>query len=208
MACSRILSLVFRSAWYVAAVFVLLAAATLAGVVRAGSLDPPGGPASTMRPLDTIAPSWLRALASDNGVDPCSSSRFSCVMGGAAVLDRETGLVWEKTPGSSNLTWPNADARCETLSAGSRLGWRLPTVEELLTLADSDGMGLPAGHPFIGVAAAVVGDRYWSVTHFQGVISAGRTVTFFSAADVRFPALGENNTRAWCVRGGQGYDGI
>jgi hypothetical protein len=48
-----------------------------------------------------------------------------------AVLDRETGLVWEQTPDSTAFTWAAALDHCTMLLDGGKLGWRLPTDEEL-----------------------------------------------------------------------------
>lgn len=53
-------------------------------IVLAGTLDPPGPPAPTMRSLEQVTPSWDRVLPANNGgVDGCNSSRFTCVMGRA-----------------------------------------------------------------------------------------------------------------------------
>ena len=68
-------------------------------------------------------PAWDQTLP--------ASTRFIVLtnMNSEAVLDRETGLVWEKTPSSLNLfTWNGAQAafRCNNLNVGGRKGWKLP----------------------------------------------------------------------------------
>ncbi len=139
--------------------------------------------------------------------------------GGEAVLDRETGLVWEREPlhpapmeletGRRN----RADAleHCATKTVGKRLGWRLPSLQELASLVDpagGDGFGrlLPPGHPFIGIEDS----HYWSATtqppsharagvvRFVGLPPAG----FFplQAAGIEFQHF------VWCARGGEGVN--
>src|SRR6202030_435310 len=48
----------------------------------------------------------------------------------AAVLDRETGLVWERSPSQTAGFLEAALTRCKQLTTGGRGGWRLPRVEE------------------------------------------------------------------------------
>src|SRR5207249_6690699 len=62
--------------------------------------------------LSGLPPTWDKVLSADNPLDPCSSSRFKCVMGGEAVRDNETGLVWEKSPDPTPLVWPAARGIC------------------------------------------------------------------------------------------------
>ena len=50
-----------------------------------------------------------------------------------AVLDRETGLVWERSPMKQALLWPNARLVCAQKDIGGRGGWRLPAFNENLT---------------------------------------------------------------------------
>ena len=54
-----------------------------------------------------------------------------------AVLDRETGLVWERTPSTQAVQWPNARLLCAQKGVGGRGGWRLPAFDELSSLVDS-----------------------------------------------------------------------
>jgi hypothetical protein len=122
--------------------------------------------------------------------------------GGAAVLDRETGLVWERSPSMSAFTWLNAQIHCNLLAVGNRKGWRLPTIQELASLVDptQSNPALPAGHPFSNVQLF----SYWSAT--SGATSfGGAWGVNFSFGDVGTDNKPHTNF-VWCVRGGQGVD--
>src|SRR5262245_52732744 len=93
--------------------------------VHAGDLNPPGPPGPTMKPLDEVG-AWSQTLSPEQ--------RFKAVLNGDGVLDRETGLVWEKNPGTSEYKWADAMGYCTTLLKGGRLGWRPPSIEELGSL--------------------------------------------------------------------------
>jgi hypothetical protein len=49
------------------------------------------------------------------------------------VFDKETRLVWEMEPRTELMNWYVAANVCMNENAGGRMGWRLPTVEELLS---------------------------------------------------------------------------
>ena len=83
----------------------------------------------------------------------------------AAVLDRETGLVWEHAPSTAQSNWSDSTYACVNRFFGGRRGWRLPSVVELASLMDPS---LPT--PFI--PTSVFPDfqlgHYWSATTSAG----------------------------------------
>src|SRR4249919_3431545 len=85
-----------------------------------------------------------------------------------AVLDRETGLVWERSPTQVARTWFQAVDYCGDLTTGGRKGWRLPTISELQSLVDptQNAPALSVGHPFLGVlfSTSLAVHFYWSST--------------------------------------------
>lgn len=123
-----------------------------------------------------------------------------------AVFDKETGLVWERSPSTGTLNWYDALAHCNTLAKGGRLGWRLPTLQELASLVDisvpAPGPALPIGHPFSNVAL----DLYWSATTDATDTSHAWIVFFSVGVGVVFDQKKSYAGYVWCVRGGQGVD--
>jgi hypothetical protein len=143
-------------------------------------------------------PSWDQQLP--------AATRFVVLSnwGGAAVLDRETGLVWERSPSTSIFDWLVAQTHCNALGLGNRLGWRLPTLQELASLVDPTvappGPTLPAGHPFTNVQS----NDYWSA-NIDASGGGGAWAVGFDHGGVSIDTEGFN-TFVWCVRGGKGVD--
>jgi hypothetical protein len=186
-----------RLGWAVAAALAVGLLGALAGIVRGGTLDPPGPPSSTMKSLDDIPGSWDRKLSATGG---CASQRFACVLDGTAVLDRETGLVWERQVSAQQpeMLWADAALDCAAHDTGGRLGWRLPTGSELLSLVDGDGpLSLPAGHPFV----LGFDGPFWSST--TDPTNAGQALTVrFSVGETPEPKM--TPAQQICVRSGEG----
>jgi hypothetical protein len=115
-----------------------------------------------------------------------------------AVLDKETGLVWEQSPETSLHSWQDAQDYCFGRYHGDRGGWGLPRLEELSSLLAF----LPAGHPFTNVQS---GSNYWSAT----TRAEDTTQAWTQKATSTIKGWhGKTETNlVWCVRGGRGYDG-
>lgn len=138
-----------------------------------------------------------------------TTKRFTVLtaFGGAAVLDNETGRVWDQSPDTNSRTWFNALSHCYEREIGGRKGWRLPSIEELTSLVDPSvpfllAPTLPAGHPFSNMQSFF----FWSATTRAEFTDAAWVVRFddgdvhlFDKTDDRF---------VWCVRGGKGIDGV
>lgn len=155
-------------------------------------------------------PSWDQKFS--------ATERFLCLSdwNNEAVLDRETGLVWQRSPDSTKQddVWVNATFGCHnlgsggstfggTLPAGNRLGWRLPSVEELASLVDptQNNPALPPGHPFQGIQ----NDKYWTATTDEGTATQAYTVDFTTPDSLVgriFATLKTGQHLYWCVRGG------
>lgn len=156
-------------------------------------------------------PSWDQTLP--------VSTRFIVLsnMGSAAVLDRETGLVWEKSPRTSTVNWYDAHSICNELIVGNRKGWRLPTYQELASLVDPSvpfpGPILPNGHPFVNVQTCgsipgvCLASAYWTVTPETDTVNWPNNIvlamTFICPSCVKFgPISPDTQLNVWCVRGG------
>jgi len=126
------------------------------------------------------------------------------------VLDKETNLVWERSPAVLPTSdWGEAVTHCYQLEVGNRKGWRLPTIEELATLIDTTHLlvppALPSNHPFDIPEGS---GFYWSATTCiaTGCTNHAWRVGIHDGA-VGVETKADADFRAWCVRGGHGYDG-
>jgi hypothetical protein len=146
-------------------------------------------------------PSWDTTVKS-------AAARFKVlpVFKGEAVLDKETGLVWERSPDIGPRDWNSAQFFCMRRNVGNRRGWRLPTIQELVSLLDPSVTppygSLPTGHPFNDNADVDTG--YWSANTYA-VDSTRAWISAFNGSG-EGTRLKSGAGRAWCVRGGQGVD--
>lgn len=151
-------------------------------------------------------PAWDQSLP--------AASRFVVLtnMESMAVLDRETGLVWEKRPGwGGGKAWVDAMTWCDSRVYVYRMGWRLPTVQEMSSLmgdvsVNGAGVSLQPGHPFdltLLPPAPSVGELFWTSTpdprdpssHYVFEIRDRNTGTQI------YGFSGDWRLMVWCVRG-------
>lgn len=147
-----------------------------------------------------IPPAWSNILS--------PAVRFVLALGDEAVLDKETGLTWEKSPVETRMTWYQAVEYCTKKELGGRMGWRLPTVEELASLVDpsQSDPALPPDNPFVNVQ-----DYYYTMTTSPGggnvFLNYAYAVGFRGTIGPSIPPGKTIKLNVWCVRGGHGYDG-
>jgi len=174
--------------------FVAMGSFVSPSMLCAGDLEPSAPPGSTMKTLDQIPPTWSQKLSP-------ASKRFELVMDGGAVLDKETGLVWEQSPDTTSRDWTSAWSHCYQREVANRKGWRFPTIEELASLVDNDNSApsLPTDHPF----SIEPGSAFWSsTTDFNDTNKAW--LVGISNGSVS-PGIKGNYADVWCVRGGHGH---
>ena len=157
-----------------------------------------------------VPPNWGKKIT--------GAERFLVVMDGEGVLDKETGLVWSRyvpTRQSVRTTYYFYEAvnLCENWAHGGRYGWRLPAMEELMSLMDPGSPDfLPSGNPFI-FEAGQTPLKFWSSTTGVNDVVEGVWWQKYGKAVGIGEWMGTYNLPksdylyVWCVRGRHGYDG-
>ena len=66
------------------------------------------------------------------------ANRFDVQKEGQVVVDHATGLMWQQSGSQEALTYQEAEQYCSDQELADHTGWRLPTVEELLSLVEPE----------------------------------------------------------------------
>lgn len=176
------------------ALFVLVALS--AGPAGAQGVTAPGPYYAT--------PSWDQSIPC--AVGNCPRFVILSNMDNNAVLDRETGLVWERAPKSTALTFNSANRYCQHLIIGNRYGWRMPQTEELFSLLDptqksnfiNAPAALPPGHPF----GTVFGGAHWVKDRAAPPFNNNAQMLILFVDDPLINNTDDESLHAvWCVRG-------
>lgn len=79
----------------------------------------------------------IPTAAHARGPQPPAAAGQRFVVRDVVVEDATAGLMWtRKNVGGKRLTWSDAKAACGKARDGGFEDWRLPTIQELLTLVD------------------------------------------------------------------------
>ncbi|MFO0925852.1 MAG: DUF1566 domain-containing protein, partial [Gemmataceae bacterium] len=112
--------------------------------------------------------------------------------GDGTVTDRNTGLIWQKTPeGDRKVTFAEAKERARTTRTGGFADWRVPTIKELYSLIDFNGncrLRPPVAYLDRRVFDFRFGDeergerlidaQYWSSTEYVGRTMRGSATVY------------------------------
>jgi hypothetical protein len=180
---------------------VTMGTLVLGGLLEAGygSADAPAGAPGV--------PSELPGVTQNRNKDLPAAQRFVILptFTNDAVLDKATGLVWEKSPQTTSAKWSVARRTCTEKNVGGQKGWRLPSLEELASLVDPSvappGLALPPGHPFLAIQSAV----YWSETRVDEDARGSWGVHFGLGGGATFINWA-HSVQFWCVRDGMKAD--
>ncbi len=111
------------------------------------------------------------------------------------VLDRVTGLMWQRAVDPGNMTFDDANAKCDRLQLGGYRDWRLPSRIELVSILD-----LAETQPSIdrGAFPGTPSEWFWS----SSVAAASPTAAWYVYFYFGYPKTDERRSRfrARCVR--------
>jgi hypothetical protein len=113
------------------------------------------------------------------------------------ITDNRSGLQWQDDANASlsPTAWQGAIERCEGLALGGYDDWRLPNINELLTIVDYSRFNPALASAFQNSALS----RYWSSTSYVANPQVGWTILFTEAAEF----VDDKNIECYvrCVRG-------
>ncbi len=113
------------------------------------------------------------------------------------ITDNNTALIWQQEDDNNTYTHADAISYCEDLYLGSSEDWRLPTIDELVSLTDK-GRTNPAINPLFTNTNTSL---YWSFSSYAFNSSRAWGVNFSNGS-----GYDRNKTDSYyvrCVRDGQ-----
>lgn len=192
-------------------------ALVVSGVLFVAGLGSPSVQAAG-NPFNEILDKLNQILAAINGIQQSNSilrwdqalpsaQRFVILraFNNEAVLDKNTGLVWEQSPDTNSTVWSSSRVVCASKAVGGQKGWRLPSIAELSSLVDPSVWPAPTpppGHPFTNVLPV---PRWSASTDASNPTNAWGV--FFNVGGGQVTVISKTSSSfIWCVRGGMNAD--
>lgn len=196
--------------WKISAVVLAIG---LVGTSIAGAKDDNGNPfkqvlaklEQILAKLDSSSPGANSTQRWDQNLPAGSRFTVLAAFQNQAVVDSNTGLVWEQAPAVTTANFQDSTYACANKVIGGVKGWRLPAVPELGSLVEpsvaTPGPTLQPGHPFTNVQSAY----YWSATTHAVTPTTAWTLSFSTGNFGSDNKMGGSHL-AWCVRGPMNAD--
>ena len=100
--------------------------------------------------------------------------RYSLADDNDTVTDHKTGLIWQRTDDGIVKNWADANEYCADLILGGKADWRLPGIDELVTIIDYSRYDPP-----IDLVFECRSDYYWSSMTVANGPDAAWDVSFY-----------------------------
>jgi hypothetical protein len=99
-----------------------------------------------------------------------------CINASDIVVDNDTGLMWQDSSTIVEKDWQGAKEYCNNLSLGGYDDWRLPHIDELVSITDKNRYNPAIKDIFNNTK----NDWYWSNTQVKSNSSLAWVVSFSS----------------------------
>jgi hypothetical protein len=148
--------------------------------------------ANTVGSFTCACPSGWSNPSAGHGASGCATTRFTDLLDGT-VRDNASGAVWQQAVDVSDYSQAEAIAYCAGLALDGG-GWRLPTIDELMSIVDTrfDPTIDPTYFP------GTPRERFHSSSPDAGSPSNGWRINFMNG--VAYTTVGGYPGRARCVR--------
>jgi len=153
-----------------------------------------GGQASDPRPVASVWALWKMPNPAGSGLP--NPAEYDTQTAGV-VLDKVTGLIWERTLGSTALNWDDAVTYCNDLDLAGFDDYRVPSRIELVSIVDFT-VGPPTIDPVAFPDAPE--DLYWTTSPWPPIPTAVYIVHFGGAYTSVSDRMATTTLRVRCVR--------